>query len=114
MARVKPLKTIAEVLTRKRWMRLALPDDVRQCVELAKMLHYTEHRQALELKYLLDCLRHECWDRKPTKRPKRPAQLRPSRALFATGYRRSHNQSSRESGDAARELARRWRVSAAA
>jgi hypothetical protein len=84
--------TIAEIRVRRRWMWLALPDDAEQCVNLARLLHATEHRQALELKYLLDCLRHECWDRRPTKRPVRPAQLRPSKEVVATGYRKSSDR----------------------
>lgn len=81
--------SVAEIRVRRRWMWLALPDDAEQCLRIAEFLHQTDHRRALELKYLLDCLRHEVWDRSPTKRPKRPAQLRPSRELVATGYRKA-------------------------
>ena len=111
MGRVTQM-TIAGVLVRKRWMRLALPDDVAQCVELARLLHRTEHRQALELDYLLRCLRYEVWDRAPRKRPRRPAQLRPSREAVATGYRRDHNFTSRALGEQAAALARQWRIAA--
>lgn len=79
--------TLEKVTKRKRWMWLAFPDDAQQCLELAKLMHRTEHRQAVELDYLLRCLRHECWDRQPSKRPTKPGLLRPSREARATGYR---------------------------
>lgn len=72
--------TIAEVLTRKRWMRLAMPEDVEQSVALAKLLHpNSEHRQAVELEYLLNLLRNMQWERRPVKRRKRPERLSPSK-----------------------------------
>lgn len=79
--------TIEEVLLRKRWMRLALPDDVAQCVELAKLTAHTPHSQAVMLDYLLRQLRHEIWDRYITGAPLRPSGLRKSKLDKATGYR---------------------------
>lgn len=83
---------LADVLTRKRWYWLALPDDANQCLALARLMHRTEHRQAVALDYLLRTLRHEVWDRQPTRRPRKPAQLRPSRDNRATGYRRDSDR----------------------
>lgn len=82
--------TISEVRRRRRWLWLAFPEDAEQSVSLAQLLHQTEHRQAICLDYLLSCLRHECWDRVPTRRPAKPKQLRPSRDRVATGYRKSN------------------------
>lgn len=85
--------SIQEVLIKKRWMRLAMPEDVEQCIWLAIALHpnETEHRQAIELEYLLNQLRKLQWDRTPSKPATRPKILRPSRASRARGYRRDHN-----------------------
>lgn len=82
--------TIQEVLVKKRWMRLAMSEDVEQSIWLAIALHpnETEHRQALELKYLLNYLRKYQWSRLPTKPPTRPKLLRPSKATKARGYRK--------------------------
>lgn len=79
--------TIAGVLATKRWMRLAMPDDVSQSVELAKIMETTEHRQAVLLDYLLRMLRHAQWDRHPSRCPAVPKLLRPSKQAKATGYR---------------------------
>lgn len=79
--------TVEEVLVRKRWMRLALPDDVQQCVALARLMAHTPHGQAVALDYLLRQLRHEVWDRYPSGSPSRPGGLRPSKLERALGYR---------------------------
>jgi len=79
--------TIEQVLARKRWMRLALPDDVEQCVALAQIIARTPHSQAVALDYLLRQLRHEVWDRHISGAPSRPANLRPSKLAKASGYR---------------------------
>lgn len=79
--------TRREVLCRKRWMRLALPGDVQQLIALADLCETTEHRKAVLLDYLLRSLRHEVWDRVPTRAPRTPHILRPSKRARATGYR---------------------------
>lgn len=78
--------TIEEVLVRKRWMRLALPDDVQQCIALAKLMAPTPHRQAVALDYLLRELRYEAWDKFPSKKAWRPQLLKPSALARCTGY----------------------------
>jgi len=74
-----------------RWMRLALPEDVRQEVALTFVeypnLTPTARRQLV--RYRLARLRHEVWDRRPTRPPKTPHGLRPSKLARRRGYRRN-------------------------
>lgn len=104
------MMTIEEVLVRKRWMRLALPDDVQQCVALAKLTARTPHSQAVTLDYLLRQLRHEVWDRLITGAPSRPTGLRPSKQESATNYRidsaRKQQARAKVSPERRREIAR--------
>jgi len=88
--------TIEQVLTAKRWMRLAMPDDLAQTVELARLDAGPEASPAIQVESLLyhmRLLRREIWDRKPTKAVKRPHSLRPSKRERRTGYRRNKQQS---------------------
>lgn len=85
-------RTVAEVAARKRWLRLALPDDFAQCRRIAEWVETTEHRRAVLFEFLLAELRHQCWDRRPTRAPKKPHLLRPSKQRRASGYRRDHSK----------------------
>lgn len=78
------------VLAQKRWMRLAMPDDVASITETLPLLYpnATEHQLAVALDYELRLLRWSQWNRSPGKKPKRPKILRPSKLAANTGYRR--------------------------
>ena len=73
-----------------RWLWVWSPDDCQQCVELAFILLGNNAKQgAVEevVRYQLKLLRHEVWDIKPSKLPKYPRSLKPSRCSRRTGYR---------------------------
>jgi hypothetical protein len=72
-----------------RWITLALPDDVKQEVQLANLIGKTETQKRHALQYRLRLLRHECWDRYPTHRPTIPKAIRPSKIARVTGYRKN-------------------------
>lgn len=74
-----------------RWMRLALPDDCAQIVKIAEYLIPQSKTRQDFIDYSLKVLRHEIWDRQPTKRPKVPSSLRPSKILHISGYRTNHS-----------------------
>jgi hypothetical protein len=72
---------IVAVLRQKRWLLLSEPEDVRQCVELAKLMHpLSELRQARELTYqLAELAAQPHAGQSLRKRPRRPASLVPSK-----------------------------------
>lgn len=74
-----------------RWLRMALPDDVRQEVALA-MLEYPDlspaARRAL-IRWRCSRLRYEVWERTPRRAPSKPRNIQPSRLPIAAGYRTS-------------------------
>lgn len=69
------------------WLTLAMPDDVQSEIALAAMIGRTEAQRRDWLRYRLSELRRTQWDRKPGNPAKRPASLRPSKAVASTGYR---------------------------
>lgn len=72
-----------------RWIWLALPEDAQQETAIALWQHPRITPRALEavIRYRLQRLRHEVWDRTPTRTPKNPSSLRPSKLAVSTGYR---------------------------
>ncbi len=70
-----------------RWMRLAMPEDVRQEVELAGLMGRTEAQRRDALRYRLRELRRTQWERRPCKVTRVPSALRPSKVSRVTGYR---------------------------
>ena len=72
-----------------RWMWLALPEDANQEVAIARVEHPTLPPRALEqvIRHRLHVLRHQVWDRTPTRIPSAPSGLRPSKLARHTGYR---------------------------
>lgn len=87
-----------------RWIALAAPDDGRQIVELVKAMYLpTKHQFQAELRYQFGVWRHEVWNRAPSKRPKRPASLRPSKQK-TSGYRtdKAAHQAARQKVNAER------------
>ena len=73
-----------------RWLWLALPDDCQQEAAIIEWLYsqYPESTRRTMLSYRLRQLRHDVWDRWPTRGPKAPSALRPSKLARITGYRR--------------------------
>jgi hypothetical protein len=73
-----------------RWMWIWAPEDCYQCVALAHALcgpYAAQGAVAETVRYLLRGLRHEVWDMKPTRKPKAPRSLKPSRIRRRSGYR---------------------------
>lgn len=72
-----------------RWMVLALWEDVWQTVALIEWQYQsaTPAQRRDALRYALRCLRREVWERRPTRTPKTPPSLRPSKLRAVTGYR---------------------------
>jgi hypothetical protein len=73
-----------------RWMWIWSPDDCNQCVALAHLLLGNNAAQGAMMetvKYLLRELRYEVWNIKPSKKPKMPRALKPSRIARRSGYR---------------------------
>jgi hypothetical protein len=70
-----------------RWIRLAMPEDVKQEIALAKLLGRTEAQRREALKFRLRELRRTQWERRPCKPAHQPAALRPSKLAEITGYR---------------------------
>lgn len=70
-----------------RWMRLAMPEDVRQEVELAGLMGRTQAQRRAALRYRLRELRRTQWDRRPCRPANVPSALRPSKLANVTGYR---------------------------
>lgn len=84
------LDELTELLTELdlgRWYALALPEDVTQEWELSLLLGRTPQQVADIFRYRLRLLRHEVWDIVPTRVPRAPSSLRPSKMQRATGYR---------------------------
>jgi len=69
-----------------RWMVLAMPEDVDQIVALVRIEYRTPAQQRAAMMYYLRELRRTQWDRRPSRRARKPACLRPSKR--ASGYRR--------------------------
>jgi len=69
------------------WMRLAMPEDVRQIEALCAWQAKTPSQYATLLKYELRELRRTQWDRAPRRRTRKPKSLRPSKIAHTTGYR---------------------------
>jgi hypothetical protein len=62
-----------------RWMWIWSPEDYKQIVSLAYLIHGKHARQGTiykTVKYLLQQFRHDVWDIKPTKPPKMPNVLK--------------------------------------
>lgn len=76
-----------------RWIVLALPDDVSQIIELVNLEFNTPHRRKVALQYYIKELRRTQWDRIPTKRPKKPGEMKKSRQT--SGYRYKNHTESR-------------------
>ena len=70
-----------------RWIRLAMPDDVRQEIAMAALVGRTEAQRRDWLRYRLRELRRTQWDRAPRKAAQIPHSLRPSKISSITGYR---------------------------
>lgn len=72
-----------------RWLWLALPEDANQEAALALYLHPGLPARAIEsvIRQRFRVLRHEVWDREPTRPPRMPSSLRPSKLARCTGYR---------------------------
>lgn len=75
------------------WIKLALPEDVKQEIALSELEYpnLTKEARQRHIKYKLAVLRHEVWDRYITKKPKTPHGLRPSKMLKSKGYRKNKN-----------------------
>lgn len=87
-----------------RWMVLAMWEDVYQVASLIEWQYQsaTTAQRRDALRHALRCLRREIWERRPTRQPKVPPSLRPSKLRAITGYRR----------DPARHQTARTKVSA--
>lgn len=89
-----------------RWMALAMWEDVYQVAALIEWQYQsaTPAQRYDALRHALRCLRREIWDRRPTRQPKTPASLRPSKLAAVTGYRRdpARHQSARNKVDVER------------
>jgi hypothetical protein len=79
-----------------RWLWLALPDDCRQEQAIIDWLYaaFPQRTRRTMLSYRLRQLRHEVWDREPTRGPKAPPALRPSKLARITGYRQDSTRHS--------------------
>ena len=73
-----------------RWLWLALPEDAQQEVAIVLWQYPSLTPRAREavIRYRLSRLRHEVWDRGPTRAPRAPHGIRPSKLAKRTGYRR--------------------------
>jgi hypothetical protein len=72
-----------------RWLALALPDDAAQEVALVDLMHphLTPRARREMIAYRMRCLRVEVWERRPSRTPRVPHGLRPSKLAARTGYR---------------------------
>lgn len=70
-----------------RWIRLAMPEDVRQEIALAALVGRTDAQRRDALLFALRNLRRTQWERQPCKPARAPQSLRPSKRARITGYR---------------------------
>lgn len=72
-----------------RWMWLALPEDCQQEVSIVLWQHPSLTPRAIEavIRYRFARLRHEVWNREPSRTPRAPMAIRPSKLAKSKGYR---------------------------
>jgi hypothetical protein len=72
-----------------RWLWLALPEDAQQEVSIVLWQYPSLTARAREavIRYRFAKLRHEAWDRRPTRVPLIPHGIRPSKLAKCSGYR---------------------------
>ena len=69
------------------WIRLAMPQDVGQEIELARLMGRTDAQRRDALRFRLRELRRCQWERRPCKPATLPSSLRPSKMAAISGYR---------------------------